>query len=314
MQQQLTGGPLWGLLCLQTALSLVGCTPVTVPSFDATRAYNHVLRQVDFGPRVPGSSAHLACSEWLVAQLEETGASVEVQGFELEIAGRKRLFRNIIARYGPELDQRILLGAHWDTRPISEQDPDPRRRTQPTPGANDGASGVAVLIEVGRLLGLSELPVGVDIVLFDGEDLGDFARGWSEVVLGSQHFATTAKPELYRHAIVLDMVGRRGLNIMREGNSLKCCPQLMKELWSIAGTLGKSGYFDAAPGPDIMDDHMPLQKAGIKAVDLIDLRDPHWHTTADTPDKVSLKSLEAVGVVLWEHLRRESGEAATQRR
>ena len=152
MKELVSGCPLWLGLALQSVLGLVGCAPVVMPGFDADRAYASVVRQVEFGPRVPGTASHQACAAWLIAELQKSADLVETQDFELQVAGRERSFRNIVARYQPKRRQRVLLGAHWDTRPISERDADPRRRADPTPGANDAGSGVAVLLEIGRLL------------------------------------------------------------------------------------------------------------------------------------------------------------------
>ena len=297
-----------GRLALATgclALSAAGVAGCETHRFDGERAQRSIEQQVSFGPRVPGSEAHAECGQWLADELARHAESVEVLPFDVEVAGRSLKLLNIEARFNPELGERVLLGAHWDSRPISERDPDRARRGEPTPGANDGGSGVAVLLEIARLLGESELELGVDLVLFDGEDYGDFAQGFAQTLLGSQRYAADLDVAAYRYAVVLDMVGRRGLVLRKEGYSLKCCRELMERIWAIAAETGKSATFQDAVVSEVFDDHIPLQRAGLKAIDLIDLTDPHWHTTSDTPEHTSPESLEAVGSVIWELLRRE---------
>jgi hypothetical protein len=296
------------VLILATVLALQACAEdPELMKFDAERARELVRKQVSFGPRVPGTASHGACGDWLVQQLEPLADQVEIQEFTGVVAGRSRPMRNIVARFNPQRRPRVLLGAHWDSRPISDHDPERRLRGDPTPGANDSGSGVAVLLELARMMAACQLPLGVDLVLFDGEDQGDFNRGLVEVLLGSQHFARSVRKADYRFAIVVDMVGREGLSIRPEGYSVSCCPDLVDRIWSLAEGLGHGAVFPRKPRSPIIDDHLPLQRAGMRAVDLIDLDDPNWHTTRDTPDKISAGSLAAVGEVLWALLLEEAG-------
>ena len=296
----------WSLLATLSSCAAPPSKPTPKLQFDGERAQADVVRQVRFGPRVPGTESHDACVDFLESELKRYADKVEVQDCTRTVRGRPLPFRNLVARFAPERRPRVLLCAHWDTRPTAEHDPDPTRRGDPIPGANDGASGVAVLLELARALKASPLKLGVDLVLFDGEDTGSFQLGMAEVLLGAQDFAQRADAKDYRYAVLLDMVGRKGVKIMREAHSMACCAPLMNEIWAIAGDLGHGRHFASEPGSQIIDDHIPLQRAGFKAVDLIDLADPYWHTTADSPDKTDAESLKAVGEVMLELLRREA--------
>jgi Zn-dependent M28 family amino/carboxypeptidase len=195
-----------------------------------------------------------------------------------------------------------LLCAHWDTRPRADHDQNIERRNEPILGANDGASGVAVLLEIASLMSKQPPPVGVDIVLFDGEDYG-LEGDTPNYLLGSRHFADTKPPEYVpRFGILLDMVGDRSLEISKEGNSVAFAPDIVELVWATARSLNCPEFVDVVVEP-ITDDHVPLNEAGIKTVDLIDFRYPdethrYWHTHEDTPDKCSVESLEVVGTVL----------------
>ncbi len=208
---------------------------------------------------------------------------------------------NIIGNFNVGASKRILLAAHYDTRPVADMDPDPVNRLTPIIGANDGASGVAVLLEIARALGGAKPPVGVDIVFFDGEDYGEAGRPW-DFCLGSAWFADNLKGYRPAAAIIVDMVGDRDLKIPMEGYSSAASGRLVDELFGIAAKLGVEQFANEA-GHTIIDDHLPFIRAGIDAVDLIDFDYPHWHTVADTPDKCSPASLEAVGRVLLEYIR-----------
>ena len=177
--------------------------PSRPSGFDSLRARDLVELQVAFGPRVPSRAGHRECRDWIVAELTPFLDDVEVQSFTVEIGNRTLPLSNIVARHRPDLNPRILLGAHWDTRPIAERDPDPALRETAILGGNDGGSGVAVLMELGRLLDASELPLGVDLAFFDGEDYGDFALGMEETLLGSQRFAKRVDPSLYKFGVIL---------------------------------------------------------------------------------------------------------------
>lgn len=289
---------LFGLAVLAGAVALayywLNPRSKVVPGvFDGSRAYADIVTQVGFGPRIPGTEGHAAFVEWAVETLEAAGWDVEIQ----ETVFHGAPVRNLIARRG-DLDPNeewILLGAHYDTRPLADRDPDPANQGLPVPGANDGASGVAVLLELARVLPESEKNVW--IVLFDAEDGGDIDGG--EWIVGSQAFAE-ALPEmaggrLPDSAIVVDMIGDADLNIHIEMNSNA---ELVAEIWGKARELGHGDVFLPIPKYSMIDDHTPFLRLGIPTALLIDFDYPYWHTVADTPDKVSADRLAAVGETL----------------
>lgn len=283
------------LVVLGAAVSLAQSAPL----FDKKSAFAYLEAQCAFGPRVPGSEAHLRCRDYLVKTLSGYTDEVELQPFQLTYGrpGRTVEAFNIIARFRPELAERIILCAHWDSRPWADEDPDPKLRSTPVLGANDGASGVAVLLEMARVFHSQPPPVGVDLVLFDGEDVGDVGNTWSWA-RGSQYFAGRLSKEEYpRFVILLDMIGDRDLKIPREAYSLEYAPALMAKVWEIASSL-KIKSFVSDRGPAVMDDHIPFLQRRIPAIDLVDLDYADWHTSQDTPDKCSPDSLDDVGRVL----------------
>lgn len=275
----------------------------TVPKFDGKDAFAYLLRQTSFGPRNPGSPGHSSCLEYLATTLRGLAGNVRLQDFTSPgYYGEKLSLANVIASFQPEKPNRILLCAHWDTRPRAEHDQNKSLRDKPIIGANDGASGVAVLLQIAVLLKQAPAPVGVDIVLFDGEDYGK-EGDTDRYLLGSRYFASN-KESAYtpRFGILLDMIGDTFLEIPREGNSMRFAPDVMNTVWRKAAELGITQFVDA-PGEEIMDDHLPLNQAGIKTIDLIDFDYPdqtnrYWHTHEDIPDHCSPESLEAVGTVL----------------
>lgn len=263
--------------------------------FDSSRAYADVQTQVDFGPRTPGSNGHAQIRKWMTTELESAGWMVEVH--ESERMGHP--IYNIIAKRNAEPPQ-IILGAHYDTRFFADNDPDTSKRTEPVPGANDGASGVAVLLEMARSLPENTVPVW--LVFFDTEDNGRIA-GW-DWILGSRAFAEEipVRPEA---VIIVDMIGDADLNIHLEKNSNAA---IRADIWSTAEKLGYGDKFINTEKYSVEDDHTPFLEAGIPAVDLIDLDYPYWHTTQDTPDKVSAESLQAVGETLWTWIMDQSAK------
>lgn len=282
------------------AIAVAGCGVVPAPDFDAARAFDDLVKQTEFGPRVPGSAAHSACAAWLQDELALTADSVWVQPFRGTLPGGADsvAMMNIVARFHREQGRRILLGAHWDTRVFADRDPDSTAHTQSFAGANDGASGVAVLLEVARRLTEVLPPVGVDIVLFDGEDTGVYGRTPGNWIQGSRYFAAHL-PAKYEWVIVVDMVGDRDLTILQEGYSRRLAPELVERVWAAAARVGASA-FQPMIGQEIIDDHLPFLKRGIPAVDIIDLDYPYWHTADDTPDKCDTLSLDMVGQTLLE--------------
>ena len=283
------------LVVLRSAIS----SAETVPVFDKRAAFARLEAQCAFGPRVPSSEAHLRCRDYLVKTLSGYSDDVEVQPFRLSYGRPPRdvVAFNIIAKFRPDLTERILLCAHWDSRPWADEDHDPKSHPTAVLGANDGASGVAVLLEMAHVFHAQSPPVGIDLVLFDGEDAGDTGNTWSWAQ-GSQYFAGhLPKKDYPKFVILLDMVGDRDLAITREAYSLERSPAFMEKVWGIAAAL-KIKSFLPERGPAVMDDHIPFLRLGIPAIDLIDLDYPYWHTSQDTPDKCSPDSLDDVGRVL----------------
>lgn len=251
--------------------------------FDGNRAYRDVEYQVGLGSRTPGSQAHRLVQEWIKSELETAEWKIETQ--EMEFLGQT--IQNIIATRG-EGSPWVVLGAHYDSRIFADNDPTPENHSLAVPGANDGASGVAVLLELARILP-QNLPVKISLVFFDAEDNGNIP-GW-EWIMGSTAYVKSLrdKPDM---AIILDMIGDADLNIHYERNS---DPALSQEIWQIAHDLGYGDKFIKSTKYSILDDHIPFLQAGIPAVDIIDFDYPYWHTIEDTPDKVSPDSLKAVG-------------------
>lgn len=262
-------------------------------SFSGENAYADVKTQVAFGARTPGSEGHAKVREWMRAELESAGWTVEIH--ESERLGHP--IYNLVAKRSAEAPQ-IILGAHYDTRFFADNDPDENKRTEPVPGANDGASGVAVLLELARSLPEDTVPVW--LVFFDTEDNGRI-EGW-DWILGSRAFAEEI-PVRPRALVIVDMIGDADLNIHFEKNS---DPAIREEIWETADQLGYSEVFISTEKFSMIDDHTPFLEAGIPAVDIIDFDYPYWHTTQDTVDKVSAESLHAVGDTLWHWVTEQS--------
>lgn len=292
-----------GALGLGLLLSLLwGCGSTPPPRFDGERAFAILKEQCDLGPRNPGSEGHRRAKEYLLDKLSEHTNLVKMQTFfhrdQQRNAGLE--LTNIIASFYPDKRRRLLLCAHWDTRPFADRDPDASLRAQPILGANDGASGVAVLLELAGIISRIEPPWGVDVVLFDGEDGGE--EGDVEgFCLGSKYFAENRGDYRPEFGILLDMIGDRNLAIYREGYSSRYAPQYVDLIWSAAEGLGFSCFKDSVKH-SVYDDHVPLLRAGIPAVDVIDFDYPFWHTTSDTPDKCSPESLQKIGDLILEIL------------
>lgn len=288
--------------------------PKYVPAFSADSAYAYIEKQLAFGARVPNTQAHQKCRDYLISKLEEFGAQVQVQSFEAEAYDGTTLnLSNIIGSYRPEQSKRILLAAHWDSRPYADKDS--VRTEEPIMGANDGASGVAVLLEMARVMSQDTLPdVGIDIILFDGEDYGepqsyeDLSLESSQQVfwcLGSQYWAKNKHQPRYSayYGVLLDMVGAKDATFYREGVSRQAAPSVVKRIWDTAHKLGYGKYFVYKDSPDIVDDHIYVNyEAKIPMIDIID-HDPtsdfyfadYHHTHADDLDIISQEALKAVG-------------------
>ncbi|MDE6480895.1 MAG: M28 family peptidase [Muribaculaceae bacterium] len=277
----------------------------TATLFSADSAYSYVARQVEFGPRVPGTDAHRLCGEWLADKLNSFGADVIEQKASLTaFDGTVIPMRNIFARINPNAQDRVLLLAHWDSRPWADHDPDETKRSIPVDGANDGASGVGVLLELARILSADNNAPGVDILLCDAEDWGEESNDESWA-LGARYFAENLPVKGYAPsaAILLDMVGAPDATFMREYFSQLANPALADEIWAIAHRLGYGNLFINRMGSAVNDDHVELIKAGIPAIDIIDYREGSgfysgWHTTSDNMDAISKETLGAVGNIL----------------
>ena len=277
------------------AYSFLSQSTTAPTTFDGQRAYADVQTQVAFGSRVPKTNGHSKVLEWIRTELESAGWQVEVQ--ESEALGHP--VKNIVANRGAAPPQ-IIIGAHYDTRMFADQDPDPAQHTHYVPGANDGASGVAVLLGLARSLPEDTVPVW--LVFFDTEDNGNI-QGW-DWILGSREFVKN-NPVQPRAAIVLDMIGDSDLNIYKERNSN---PELTHAIWTAAKELGYESKFIPEYKHSMLDDHTPFLQAGIPAVDIIDFDYPYWHTTGDTADKVSAESLQVVGQTLYTWVIQQSGQ------
>jgi len=319
---------LLGRLLLVTVTLLVGScgacgggrpatAPAQLPAFDAQRAFAYLEEQVAFGPRMPGAEGHERQLTWMKALLESLAEQVIEQEFSATTAfGGPHDFTNLVAIFSANAPGPItLIGAHWDTRPQADEDPDPARRTEPVPGANDGASGVAILLELAHILHREPPARPVYLAFFDAEDSGRVGSGliYQGYCLGSAYLVQHWPGELPQpdRAVVLDLVGGtakhnprvpvrtdRGGNdyfdLRIERNSLQQAPDLVNEIWTLAENLGHTA-FQRSTQSAIIDDHLPFLAAGIPAVDIIDYPPPIWHTVDDTPEYCSPTALRQVG-------------------
>lgn len=276
-----------------------------IPTFDADSAYTYVERLVAFGPRVPNTDAHRKAGDWLAGKMRSLGWEVTEQKTVIEgFDGTPLQTRNILAQLNPELPGRTLLLAHWDSRPWADADPDSAKQEQPVLGANDGASGIGVLMEIARQLAKQGSTAPVDILFVDAEDWGshDDEDSWA---MGTRYFVQNPPKEGYRpsQAILLDMVGSPDARFGYEYFSAQSHPELLQKVWAEAARLGHSDYFHTGFGGAVTDDHVELIKGGIPAIDIIDYRntpayqgfDPVWHTSRDDMSNISRQTLRAVG-------------------
>ena len=287
---------------------------VTQVQFNADSAYASVVAQCDFGPRVPGSAAHDRCGDYIVSRFKALGLTVSEQRADQKAWDGKVLHtRNIIAAYRPELADRIIICTHWESRPWADADPDSSLHRQPVMAANDGASGVAVMLEVARKLEELKPELGIDFICFDSEDYGmpywaetdDVADG-SDWCLGSQYWAAHPHVPGYkaRFGILLDMVGGVAATFYREAFSQKYASAIVDKVWTSAKVAGYSSFFPDSDGGMITDDHVPVnEKANIPTVDIIPFYanceqssfGPTWHTVNDTMENIDRNTLKAVG-------------------
>jgi len=290
------------ILALFAAASLVVACNRDRPqtSFDGATALTYAKTQLDFGTRIPNSLGAQRTGDWIVAQMKTRADTVIEQKWDhVTEKGDTLHLRNILARIHPAAAQRVLYLTHWDTRPISDGSSDPARRSLPMPGANDGASGVALFIGLGDALKKTPANVGVDLLFVDGEDYGNFTT-MKDVLIGSTYFASHLPSPSYKplYAVLWDMIGDKDLDIYQEPNSLARAPEVVSLVWNEAQSLGYSRYFINSPSNQgVNDDHIPLLDAGIHTIDVIDFDYPAHHTADDTFDKISAHSLQIVGDV-----------------
>jgi hypothetical protein len=302
-----------GLSACKQKVQSVENKPLTksVPVFTPDSAYQHVKKQCSFGPRVPNSIAHQACGDYLTAQLKRFGAVVIEQKADLKgFDGLILHSVNIIGSYNPKATTRVVLFSHWDSRPWADNDPNPANHKQPVMGANDGASGVGVLLEMARQMGLQKPEIGVDIIFFDAEDYGTSASGGGQNTedtwcLGTQYWAKNPHLPGYKakYGILLDMVSAPQATFPKEQISQSYAADVVEKVWSQAKSLGFSQYFVDQAGGAITDDHVYVnQLAGIPSIDIIHYNNSgfgsYWHTVGDTMDKVDKNTLNAVGTTL----------------
>jgi hypothetical protein len=286
-------------------------TTVNVPDFNADSAYLYTKTQVDFGSRVNNSEAHRKCGEYLIKKLKSFADTVIVQQVKLKAFDGKILdSKNIVASFNPGTNNRIFISSHWDSRPFADYDPDKANFNKPIPGANDGASGVGVIIELARLLRITKANIGVDLVLFDAEDYGQpnqsaLPETEDTYALGAQYWAKNPHKKDYfaKYGILLDMVGGKNATFTKEGTSMQYAPDIMKKVWDIAIRAGYSDFFLNSETGAITDDHLYVNMyAKIPTIDIIQ-RDSrtktgffeYWHTLKDDMDCIDKNTLKAVG-------------------
>ncbi|HJP85056.1 MAG TPA: M28 family peptidase [Gemmatimonadaceae bacterium] len=272
----------------------------TATGFSGSAAYNYAKTQVDFGPRVPGTAAAKKAGDWIINQMRTRADTVIVQAFTYTTKDGKKLpLRNILARFRPDLAERVLYVTHWDSRPVSESAATEAEKKMPVPGANDGASGVGMFVALGDILKKTKPNVGVDLLFTDGEDYGDFGPPEVDVLIGSKYFANHLPSPGYKplYGVLWDMIGDKDLRIPYEMNSFQQVPEVVSRVWQTAADLGYGNVFVQESGGAITDDHVPLLNAGLRVIDVIDLTYAPHHTPQDTMDKISPRSLGIVGDV-----------------
>ena len=295
----------------KTLVLIILCGSISLSAqsgFNADRAYDDLVAQCDLGTREPNSSGAQASIKFFQEILEPLADSFHLQNFQIDdpYSDGELNLTNVIARFQPEKKDRIILCAHWDTRPRAEYDE--YFPNKPMLGANDGASGVAILLEIARQLNSDPVNPGIDIILFDGEDYGE-PRDLQHYLLGSRYYVEHPYLPMAQRVVLLDMVGDSELLIKVDPVSYRSAPRMVEEIWMMAESLGY-GQFQLVQGAAMYDDHVPFIEKGIQAIDIIDFEYPgpdnrYWHTHDDTPDKCSPESLDAVGntVLSWLYLQ-----------
>ena len=273
------------------------------PAFDGDVAFRLLTTQVAFGPRVPGWEGHQAQLAWMTGLLGDLADSLELQPFEFVTSTGDTLpITNLLARFNLAASRRILLLTHWDTRPWSDQADDPAERDFPVPGANDGASGTAILLQLAALMALDPPPMGVDLLFVDGEDYGP---GTEDMFMGSRHFAQgLALENPWEYGVLLDLVGDADPLFPVEAYSAQNAREVVERVWQVAHDLGHGEFFPTRVGGGVTDDHIYLTAAGLPTADVIDFdygpQNSLWHTPRDVPENTSAETLEMVGEVVTE--------------
>jgi hypothetical protein len=298
--------PLVSQLRSSEASAAMAASPAPI---DGKRAFRYLEQICELGPRVAGSEANTRQRQMVAAHFKSMGATVREQPFSTQhpVTGARVDMANLVGSWHPERNQRVVIGAHYDTRPRPDEEKDPERLKLPFLGANDGASGVALLMEMAHHLKDLNTPWGVDLVLFDGEELvfGTHPNTLGEYFLGSKEFARSYVEAVegqrtksrYVAGLVLDMIGGSKLQINQEPNSLNLAPNLVRDVWAVARQLGARS-FHARVGREVLDDHLALNNAGIPTIDIIDFDYAYWHKADDLPRNCSADSLAEVGRVV----------------
>ena len=281
---------------------------VEVPHFSGVKAFQYLEKQCEFGPRNPGSTGHKEFANYLENFLKERFDNILIQDFEYiePVTESLRKGKNFIVQFNQDAKYRLLIGAHWDTRAISDQDKNIEHKTLPVLGANDGGSGTAILMTLYDMFTADEPPIGIDLVFFDAEDVGRSFEG-NTFAIGSEFFSKNLPIKKPDFAIIVDMVGDKQLNLPIERFSYNIAPKKVKEIWDMAEDLSLNA-FEKRIVEEIYDDHVPLwENAQIPAIDIIDFKYPnlfynHWHTQQDIPENCSPKSLEQVGTLLLNYI------------
>lgn len=291
---------------------------VQIPKFERDSAYNYIAKQVSFGPRVPNTPAHTACKNWMVSKMKSLGAKVIEQDFKATAyTGEVLNGTNIIAQYNPDNPIRIALFAHWDSRHISDHDPIEENKTKPVMGADDGGSGVGVLMEIARHLQQSPIQLGVDIIFFDLEDYGESqSEDYTTWCLGSQYWSKNLHKSGYKakYGILLDMVGASNAQFTMEEISMSVAPTLVRKVWKLGQGMGYNGYFVNEKTKAIIDDHLFVNRiARIPTINIINKPKGSetgftkcWHTQCDDMSNIDKRTLRAVGQTVLATVYREN--------
>ncbi|MGK0137138.1 MAG: glutaminyl-peptide cyclotransferase [Algoriphagus sp.] len=298
---------------------------INAPDFDSEAAFLKVKKQLDFGVRVPNTKGHVSCGDWIVKTLADFNLEVQEQEFEAySFEGKILKARNIIGSYNVTATKRILLAAHWDTRAVADQDTE--RKSQPIPGANDGGSGVAILLQIAEEISRSETKpdIGIDYIFFDAEDggkpesfLGNSMNDYGGYLMGSEYWAKSPHKENYSayYGVLVDMVGGYNATFYKDKISMRVAPSVVNKIWNTAASKGYGSLFLPSQGGDILDDHIPvIQHREIPMIDIIDQKInseqvfyEHWHKHSDDLEAIDSNTLKAVGETLLQTLYNENG-------